>query len=181
MNKIYIAKRIPKNPPANFVLDISSAMSVQEIHKLYVDKTIPYDNHIYNGPWILRPPLSENVFSLNQIPSELQPVHIWDMVKEKIESSDIFLAIINSKSYGIIAEAGYDCKCSKLAVYILPDINISKDDLQDLWFLFQMAKDTKHLWSDRDITSIAEFSNHGINSLAEYENLIDTIVPNFMK
>ena len=179
--KVYIAKRIPKNPSPHFILNIDSLMTVEQIKLLYIEKVYISEKYIYNGPWILRPPLSDTEFSLNQLPIDLKPNHIWDMVRDKIESSDVVLGIINSKSYGTIAEVGYACNCKTVAVYVLPDEDVSEEELQDLWFLFQIAKITRHLWSDVDIKNINEFSERGINSLQEYEDFINTIIPNFMK
>jgi nucleoside 2-deoxyribosyltransferase len=148
---------------------------------MYTEKTFMDVNYVYNGPWILRPPVSEDEFSLNQLPSNLKPIHIWDMVKKKIESSDVVLGVINSKAYGTIAEIGYACHHKGIAVYVLPDQNVSEDELQDLWFLFQIAKTTEYLWSNDDIEKISEFSALGITSLQEYKDFLDNIVPNFLK
>ncbi len=179
--KVYIAKRIPKNPPPHLVLNIDSSMSVKQIYSLYVEKTFVEKNYIYNGPWILRPPLSEKEFSTNQLPSDLKPIDIWNMVKEKIESSNVVLGIINNKAYGTIAEVSYACNQKETAVYVLPDRNISMDKLQDLWFLFQICKTTKQSWANDDIKNIKEFAALHITSLQEYEKFLETIVPNFMK
>jgi hypothetical protein len=181
MKKVYIAKRIPKNPLSYFVLNIDSSMTVVQIKQSYIEKVFIDKKYIYNGPWILRPPVSDNEFSLNKLPTDLKPSHIWDMVRNKIESSDVVVGIISNKSYGTIAEVGYACNCKTIAVYVLPDKNVTEEDLQDLWFLFQIAKTTRHLWSDDDIKNIDEFSVFGISSLQQYEDFLDTIVPNFMK
>lgn len=181
MKKVYIAKRIPKNSPAYLILDIKPSLTVKEIHSLYVKKVFINQKYIYNGPWILRPPISEEKFTENHLPIKLQPNHIWLMVKEKIENSNVFLGIVNSKSYGTIAETSYACKCKGIAVYALPDKDVNDEELQDLWFVFQMIKDTKNFWSDDDIKNITEFSDLGITSIKEYETFLETIIPNFMK
>ncbi len=180
LKKVYIAKRIPKDPPPHLILNINSLMTIREVDSLYIEKIFVDTNYVYNGPWILRPPLSEDEFSLNHLPPNLKPIHIWNMVKKKIESSDVVLGIINGKAYGTIAEVGYASNCKTIAVYILPDENISNDELRDLWFIFQIAKTTKHLWSEDDIKNINEFKIRDINSIEEYENFISNIVPNFM-
>lgn len=181
MKKVYIAKRIPKNPLPHLVLSISNLMSVEQIHSLYVNKVFADENYIYNGPWILRPPLTEEDFSRNNLPVELKPQHVWKMVKEKIEASDVVIGIISGKAYGTIAEVGYACNCKNIAVYVLPEQNIQEDELQDLWFLFQMAKETKDLWSENDIKNVKEFSKIGINSLQDYVRFLENIVPNFIR
>jgi hypothetical protein len=179
--KVYIAKRIPKNAPPHFVLNIGPSMTVEEIHSLYIGKEYADENYVYNGPWILRPPLAENEFSASKLPACLKPNHIWDMVKVKIENSDVVLGIVNGKAYGTIAEVSYACRHKGIAVYALPDEGLDESVLHDLWFLFQMVKDTKHLWSDDDMKNISEFSKRNINSIKEYEDFLETIIPNFMK
>lgn len=181
MKKVYFAKRIPKMSDANLILDINSTMTIEEIHNLYVIKSIVCVDYIYNGHWILRPPTSNNEFSINHLPAKLKPNHIWKMVKEKIESSDVVFGIVSNKSYGTIAEISYACKCKEIAVYALPDSGVAGEELQDLWFVFQIIKETKHLWRDQDIKNIKEFSRFGITSIKEYELFLETIIPNFMK
>lgn len=181
MKNIYIAKRIPINPDAKYILDVGKNMKPEDVFRIYIDKTEPYGFFIYNGPWILRPPLSTSVFSENTMPENLTTGDIWQMVKTKIESSQIFLGIIGSKSYGTIAETGYACKCKNLAVYVLPESGIQKDDLNDLWFIFQMSIATEDLWCDEDIKKLKEFSVLGITSICEYKLFISNIIPNFMK
>jgi len=181
MKKVYIARRIPKQPRSEFVLNIKKEMEPEEIFKAYVQKTKTCELYIYNGPWVLRPPLSDDVFTVNNIPLKLTPVHVWGMVKEKIESSNVFLGVVNKKSYGTIAEIGYACKCKNVAVYVLPDFGITNEELQDLWFTFQMATETQYLWCDEDINMLEDFSNMNIFSVAQYESYLSEIVPNFMK
>lgn len=181
MKKIYIAKRIPHNSESKMILSINSKMALEEIHKAYTTKEEILDSYIYNGPWVLRAPVSNDNFSLNQIPRELKPIHVWNMVKEKINSSDVMLGIVNSKSYGTIAEIGYACNCLNIAIYVLPDVNIQEEELQDLWFIFQMIQTTKKMWHEDDIKLFPEFLNYNIHSLAEYEIFIQKIIPNFMK
>lgn len=181
MKKIYIAKRIPKNPNPKFVLEIEKSMGTKDIYNIYTQKTEICENYIYNGPWILRPPTSNDTFSMNNMPDKLSPKNIWEMVKVKIESSDVYLGIVNSKSYGTIAETGYACKCPNVAVYVLPEFGLSEEELQDLWFVFQMASVTEHLWNNEDIKMMDEFSKFNINSIDEYKSYLSKIIPNFMK
>lgn len=181
MKKVYIAKRIPKEPNIEFLLKIDKEMEPEDVFKLYVEKIKIGKKYIYNGPWVLRKPLSENIFTPNKMPKKLTPYDIWKMVREKIESSEVFLGIVNSKSYGTIAETGYASKCKNVAVYVLPEFGISYYELQDLWFVFQMAQTTEHLWCDEDIQIIEEFHSFNIRSVDEYKSYILSIVPNFMK
>lgn len=181
MKKIYIARQIPKMASPAFILNITKDMTLIEIRKAYVDKIQIFDSYIYNGPWILRPPITDNTFEDNNLPLYLRPEHVWQMVKEKIHTSDVFIGIVNSKSYGTIAEAGYACQCNDIAVYIIPELGLNEEEIQDLWFIFQIAKNTKPRWDDNDFKTIPEFKNFGINSVHEYESYVDKIIPNFMK
>lgn len=181
MKKVYLARRIPKNPDPYLILNLTKDMVVNDVMEAYHKKSELCDGFIHNGPWILRPPISDNSFTENRMPEGLKPNDVWNMVKGKIESSNVYLGIISSKSYGVIAEAGYACKCKGVAVYILPEIGLEEDDLQDLWFIFQMIKTTEHLWSDEDIKMLVEFKDFNINSVEEYKLYIHKIIPNFMK
>lgn len=181
MKKVYIAKRIPKQTRSEFILDVKKEMNSKEVWELYTNKIEILEKYIYNGPWVLRPPLSEDVFVSNNMPTTLNTSDIRAMVKEKIESSDIFVWIINGKAYWTIAEAWYACKCRNIAVYIIPEIGISYEELQDLWFIFQIARETKHLWNDDDIKILDVFAGFNIHSIKDYESYISWIIPNFMK
>ena len=81
IKKVYIAKRIPKNPPLDLILNINSSMTIKEIHSLYIKKTIVKKNYIHNGHWILRPPISENKFTSNPFHLYTKPADICQMVK----------------------------------------------------------------------------------------------------
>lgn len=181
MKKVYIARRIPKQPQPELILNLTKDLDPEEVVKRYIEKTQNYESFIYNGPWILRPPISEDLFSLNKMPHGLNPEHVWKMVKEKIESSNVFIGIINNLAYGTIAETGYACRCPNLAVYVIPEIGIKSEELQDLWFIFQMAKATQSLWCDEDIGLIKEFFALGIDSVQAYKSYVAEIIPNFMK
>lgn len=166
---------------AGTILNIKSNMSIKEVHDLYVTHSIQKESYIYNGHWILRPPTSEIDFTENKMPSDLKPFNIWNMVKEKIEDSDIVLGIINQKAYGTISEIGYACSKGTIAVYVLPEYNIDESELQDLWFIFQIVQSTKHLWKNEDIEMLQEFRDFNIYSIQDYEHYLASIVPNFMK
>ncbi len=181
MKKLYLAKRIQKNPDPRFILSVNTNMSLENVIEAYVEKIYVTKRYIYNGPWVLRAPFYENVFAENNMPPDLKPINVWEMVKQKIDSSDIFIGIISGKSYGTIAEVGYACNSTKIAVYVLPEINLSYDELQDLWFVFQMAFNTENLWLDEDIKNIEEFNHLNIFSINDYKSYVSKIIPNFMK
>ena len=181
MKKVYIARRIPTDPNPECVLSISSEMSPEEIRYLYVNKIQDKESYIYNGPWILRPPLPSGDFEKSKLPKALKPYHIWDMVKRKIEDSDIVVGIVNCKAYGTIAELGYASSIPSKACYVLPDKKMIDDDYCDLWFIFQIVRNTERFWSDVDIQSISEFKSFGIDSVKSYVLFIESVVPKFMK
>ncbi len=181
MKKVYIAKRIPLNAEPKIILPLNIDMLPEEVHKKYVENCEIKESYIYNGPWILRAPLSDSDFSQKSIPESLKPIHVWNMVREKIISSDVVVGIVNSKAYGTIAEVAYACSCKNIATYVLPDLFSSEEEIQDLWFIFQMVQSSKDLWSDDDIKNIPEFQEHSISSLEEYKTMVEKITPNFLK
>ena len=103
------------------------------------------------------------------------------MVKRKIEDSDIVVGIVNCKAYGTIAELGYASSIPSKACYVLPDKKMIDDDYCDLWFIFQIVRNTERFWSDVDIQSISEFKSFGIDSVKSYVLFIESVVPKFMK
>lgn len=176
----YYAKRISANAPQNEILPISSTMQVDDIHKCYIEKCVEFDHHISHGPWILRPIIKEGTFHQNNFPDDILPLHIWRMVKYKIEISHALIAVIDLKSFGTIAEAGYAAGLGTVAVYILPDKKLIKEDIKDLWLIFQLSLQTKHLWEEEDIANASLFLEYGIKNIKEYEDFILKIIPNFL-
>lgn len=181
LRKIYFARRILPNADPETILTVNSSMTVDEVIGAYANKILDKGNYVCNGHWILRGKNSESSLKDNNLPEGLSPANIWSMARQKIETSDAVLAIINTKAHGTIAEAGYASRSGKIAVYLLPDQDVSDEDLQDLWLVFQIACSTKHLWKQEDIGAIPEFKKRGIHSIADYSNFIAGIVPNFLK
>lgn len=180
--KIYIAKRIPQNPPSDFLVRVNSQMTIEEVINAYQSKVVEHDKFIHNGHWILRPPTGTNSFRESNLPKALLPEHIWVMVKTKIQQSDIFFAVINPLAFGTIAELGFAVNCRNIAVYVLPDQFVTADQLQDFWFVFQIAASTRNLWSDEHFVLLRdEFLPFGILSIDDYVRYINSIIPNFMK
>ncbi len=180
MKKVYFASRIPEHPETFTVLEIDEKVSVDEIGRKYGDKIIDRGSYIHNGPWILRAPSGDGDF-LNKLPEELTTAQVWNMVKEKIESSDVVIGLVNTKSFGTIAELGYACKCPRVAVYVLPDLDVTPEQLSDLWFIFNMSVETQDRWNDEDIRLISKFAECDIHSVSDYEEFISGIIPNFMR
>lgn len=181
VRKIYFTRRILPDADPETILTVQPSMTVAEVTNAYANKILDKGKYLYNGHWILRGISAENSFKDNNIPKNISPYDIWNMVRQKIETSDIVLATINSKAHGTIAEAGYAAQSGRIAVYLLPDQNMSDEDLQDLWLVFQIALSTKHLWKQRDIEDIPDFKRYDIYSISDYLNFIVNIVPNFLK
>ncbi len=176
----YLARRIPANATLDEILPVTPQMTPKQIQDLYITKTTTYDTYIHNGPWILRPIIAEGTFYQNPFPPSLAPYHVWEMVKTKIERSDVLVAIVNPKSYGAIVEVGYAVGLGTLAVYVLPDKELTDEERKDLWLVIQTSVQTRALWKEEDILNIYTFREYNIFTLDEYINFISVIVPNFL-
>lgn len=180
MRKIYIAKRIASNSFDDAFVQINPTMDADDLVCAYRNKKVTRSTYIHNGHWILRP-VSEGVLEENKLPNDLGPQHIMDMVVHKLEDSDALVAVINSGSYGTIAELGYTVGTGRHAVYVLPDTDVTHEELEDLWMSFHLAFRTNHLWQDIDILSIDEFKQWGIESVADYKKYVLSIIPKFLQ
>lgn len=180
MRKIYIAKRIASNIFEDAFIKVSPQNTIAEIEKLYASKIIKRDKYIHNGQWILRPVINENL-DKNNLPKELRPNNILDMVINKIKTSDAFVAIIDTKSYGAIIEIGYAVALNTCAVYVLFDINLKQDEISDLWMSIHLSRKTSTLWRDEDIKAILDFTEREIFCINDYINYIESVVPLFLK
>lgn len=176
----YFARRIPIHATPNEILTITPQMAPREIHDLYVGKSTSYDSHIHNGPWILRPIVAEGIFYENTFPPALTPYNIWEMVGRKIEQSHVLVAIVNPKSYGAIVEVGYAVGLGTVAVYVLPDKELTHEERQDLWLVLQASIQTQALWKDEDIVNAAAFREYNIFTIGEYLDFVTAIIPNFL-
>jgi len=179
--RVYFAQRVPVKMDPQQVLPVHPKMKSKEVISIYAEKEIEREGFIHNGPWFLRPIEAEGVFTKNQMPKDLIPYNVWEMVEKKLDTSNAIVAIVNLQSYGTIAEAGYGAGSGKTAVYVLPDKKLTSEEIQDLWFVFQMALSTKTLWKSADIENIETFKEYGIFSLEDYEAFVREIVPNFLK
>lgn len=176
----YFARRIPANATPEEILVITPQMTVQEVYSRYVGKATEYDAYIHNGPWILRPIVSEGIFYENNFPAELTPYNVWEMVGKKMEQSHVLIAIVNPKSYGAIVEVGYAVGIGTIAVYVLPDKELSYEERQDLWLVMQTSIQTRSLWKEEDIQNTTIFREYNIFTLDEYLAFITVIIPNFL-
>jgi hypothetical protein len=179
--KIFFSRRMPPKAILQEVLDIDVEMSEERVTELYVTKSIENDNFTHNGPWTLRPVLDKlGTLAESSIPSSITAKSVWSMVKQKIDQSDVLVAIVNKKAHGTVVEIGYAVGLGRIAVYVLPDFANKYEDTIDLWMSFQLAYQTKNFWKEEDILNVAEFQKRGIDSISEYENYINSIVPRFL-
>ncbi len=178
---VYFAQRVPVKVDPKQVLPIHPQMTPKEVISVYAEKELKRKGFIHNGPWFLRPMKKEGVFVDNCMPKDLTPYNVWEMIEKKIDTSNVIVAVVNLQSYGTIAEAGYGAGSDKTAVYVLPDKKLTPEEIQDLWFGFQMSLSTSDLWKNEDIKNIETFKEYGIFSLEDYESFVRKIVPNFLK
>lgn len=178
--RIYFAKRITPNLHPSELLPVKPGHSAEDVKKLYVEKEVEYPGYVQTGMWTMRPVQEGGDLAKSTLPEDLQPSHIWEMVKTKIEQSDVVVSIVNDLSYGTILESGYAAGLGRVALYVLPDKNLGKVKEDDLWFAFQASLATKHLWKQEDFDAIPAFKEFGIQNAAEYEELISIIVPKFL-
>ena len=179
--RIYIARKILPDPTSETVLDITSGLGVEEIKLLYVNREIERDTFIHNGHWVLRPINAEGALIKTTLPFSLTPRDVFEMVEAKISSSDALIAILGPKSFGAIVELGYAIGRGDVAVYVLPEKDLEREMVKDLWLSFQFALRTRRLWKQSDIESVEEFKMYGIHTVENYENFILNIIPPFLE
>jgi len=179
--KLYFARRIPTNQNQEEIINIRPEHTAQDLKQIYQEKEIHYPNYIQSGSWTLRPLNQEGGLTVNNLPEDLNPLDVWEMVKMKIENSDIVVAIINTLSYGTILEAGYAAGLNRVSLYVLPDVSATAAQEDDLWFAFQASLSTQHLWQEEDFKTLQIFQEYGITNSKEYIELIKIIAPHFMK
>lgn len=178
--KIYFAKRITAQQEPSEILSIEKHHSADDVKQLYIGKEVEYPAYTQTGMWTMRPLKESGNLAENTLPKDLQPIHVWEMVKTKIEQSDIVVSVVSQLSYGTILESGYAAGLGRVALYVLPDKNLTKTEEDDLWFAFQASLATKHLWRAEDFEIIPAFKEFGIHNAEEYEELIHAIVPRFL-
>ena len=179
--KIYFASKISPYADSSMLIPVHPSMSCKEIAHAYARKTLDKEDYIHNGHWILRGIQAEGSFYENNLPSQITPYTVWNMVRRKIEDSDAMVAILKSHAYGTVLETGFAAGCGKLGVYVLPDESLGNGAVQDFWLAFQNALLTRKLWIERDIKSIPNFQKYGIYSISNYIDFISEIIPNFLK
>ena len=181
MRKIYIAKRISSNTFDDAFVEIHEDMTPNDLVHAYTEKQVVREKYVHNGHWILRSASKDGELEENKLPDDLSPQHIMEMVVHKLNDSDALVAVINKNSYGTIAELGYAVATKKHAVYVLPDKDVTQDELEDLWMSFHLAFQTANLWCDEDIQSVEDFKEYGIMSVSDYRAYVLSVVPKFLK
>lgn len=180
--RIYIARKILPDPSGENTLDINSSMSVEKITSLYVAKENQKERFIHNGHWILRSvDDSTGTLRKSDLPTSLTPSDVLGMVKAKIDSSDACVAFLDDKSFGAIVELGYAVGKGNVACYVLPEGNLKRREVKDLWLSFQFALQTRHLWRQEDIGAIEEFNLYDIQTIQDYENFLLNTIPVFLE
>lgn len=180
MRRVYYASRIASSMPVAATLAVPPNLHVEQLIKLYTEKEVILGNHIYNGPWILRHPSNIDSGLIVPLPKALTPFDVWQMVKNKILSSDIVFGLVHPKAYGTIAELSYAASIRSMAVYALPELQMDDADIKDLWFVYQVLQETRMKWKDEDFRLIESFRNYGITSIQDYDHYIKSIKPKFM-
>lgn len=179
--KIYIARSIASNTFNDAIIESTPQDTVAKLSQIYIAKEIDRGKYIHNGHWIIRSVKKDGELSEYRLPDNLQTADILKMVHKKIKSSDALVAILSSKSYGAIVELGYAVGLGNVAVYVLPEKELTDSEIQDLWLSFHFASLTYNLWEEEDISAIPEFNELGILSIEDYKKYISSIVPNFLK
>lgn len=150
LEKVYFARRLPKHKSPELVLPIESQMSSQEVRDLYLGKSLDRGAFIYNGPWLFK---DRTQLHKDNIPASLKALDALKMVYQKIEDSTVLVATIALKSFGTIAEVGFAAGRGGIAVYAFPDPTLTEEEIKDLWFVFQSAASTSHLWREKHFES----------------------------
>lgn len=182
MRRIYLAKRIAPTDDPRETLQLRADMTLDEVRAVYRDTVIDKGNWIHNGHWIMRPRLKDGTLDTQKLPPCITPLSVWQMCKDKIDTSDAFVAVLQPEAYGAVAEAGYACGTGKIALYTLIDPACATDEVyREMWFVFEMALATKHLWKDEDIANVPCFAGQGIFDSMQYEQHVLSLIPTFLR
>ena len=173
---IYFAGKVPIcNSKKDILPNKFLKMNYKEIFNIYLKKNNDEGTYKKSGAWFF-PKIHEN----SDISANLKPIDIWNILKSKIEISNILVAILTSDSYGTITEASYAAGLGGIAVYAYPTPGMSEDDLKELWFVFNMSLSTKPLWKESHFNHIPNIFPYK-TSMIEYESMIKDIVPGFLQ
>jgi hypothetical protein len=177
--KIFFARRIIHIGKESH-LDVDPNMSASELKKSFYNKEIVYPDYIHNGPWVFRPVLEEGKYADAPL-KNLNPTDVWEITKDQINTCDVLVAVVTSKAYGTLAEVAYAVGRGNIAVYVFPDANMTEVEIADLWYVFQMALSTKHLWKKKHFKYKPNiFPKENLDPI-KYEQEIRAITPMFAR
>lgn len=177
--KIFFARRIIQIGKESH-LAVDPNMSASELKRSFYNKAIVYTDYIHNGPWVFRPVLEEGKYADAPL-KNLNPTDVWEITKEQINQCNVLVAVVTPKAYGTLAEVAYAVGRGNIAVYVFPENNMTDVEIADLWYLFQMALSTKHLWKEKHFKYKPNiFPKEGLTPL-KYEEEIRSIKPMFAR
>ncbi len=175
---IYFANRIPVNPPAELLLPLESTMTLEKIQEIYAKALLDRGDYFYNGPWVFSFLSEEGKYEKGKLPKETQALDILRMITKKIETSSVMVAVVSGKAYGTIAEIGYAVAKGNIPVYVFPDPSLSQEEVQDLWFVFQMGAMTSCLWKEEHFNMPSLLPKK--TNLQAYRAFLETLKPSFL-
>ncbi|MBY0462511.1 MAG: nucleoside 2-deoxyribosyltransferase [Alphaproteobacteria bacterium] len=177
--KIFFARRIIHIGKESH-LYVDPNMSATELRKSFYNKEIVYPDYIHNGPWVFRPVLEEGKYADAPL-KNLNPIDVWEITREQIDKCSVLVAVVTPTAYGTLAEVAYAVGRGNIAVYVFPDNNMTEAEITDLWYVFQMALSTKHLWKEKHFKYKPNiFPKENLNP-QKYEESIRSITPMFAR
>jgi hypothetical protein len=177
--KIFFARRIIHIGKESH-LYVDPNMSATELRKSFYNKEIVYPDYIHNGPWVFRPVLEEGKYADAPL-KNLNPIDVWEITREQIDKCSVLVAVVTPTAYGTLAEVAYAVGRGNIAVYVFPDNNMTEAEITDLWYVFQMALSTKHLWKEKHFKYKPNiFPKENLNP-QKYEESIRNITPMFAR
>lgn len=178
---VYRARRVPYDSDGTEILDESWFFKEIELAiKDYGARNIDMGSYYLGGAWFF-PKISEkSVKSLSQKQSPLTPEEIWTVLREKIRKSDVLVAEVCPKAYGTIMEAAYAGGLGNIPVYAFPKKGLTQEEIEDLWFIFNLSLSTRKLWNPEHFSKSFGLMED-FESMEHFEQYLKSIVPNFMK
>lgn len=171
---IYFAGKVPKVGSNDILPKECLETKYEEMLNIYMEKNEDEGSYLKSGAWFF--PKVDKMANKEKIISALE---VWEILKKKIEISDVLVALLTPDAYGTITEASYAGGIGDIAVYTFPTPNMSKQDIKELWFVFNLSISTKHLWKESHFNHYPNIFPYRL-TMHEYENMIKNIIPNFL-
>jgi len=171
---IYFAGKVPKPGSDDILPEIYLEKEYEEMLSIYLKKNKDEGSYIKGGAWFF-----PKVDSSIKKKKTLSAIDIWEILKKKIEISDVLVALLTPDAYGTITEAAYAGGKGDIAVYVFPTEGMSKEDIKELWFIFNLSLSTKHLWKESHFNHSPNIFPYRL-TINEYEEMIVNIIPNFL-